>query len=74
MKIRLLFRCMVSVAIGLLIAITISFSIMALLYDLSLTEILDGLVKYSIGIAIAYLIMIPLVYIEQVKKAKSDKD
>jgi uncharacterized membrane protein len=74
MKIRLLFRCMVSVAIGLLIAITISFSIMAFLYDLSLTEIFDGLVKYSIGIVIAYLIMIPLVYIEQVKKAKSDKD
>jgi uncharacterized membrane protein len=65
---------MVSVAIGLLIAITISFSIMAFLYDLSLTEIFDGLVKYSIGIVIAYLIMIPLVYIEQVKKAKSDKD
>ena len=74
MKIKLFFRCMVSVAVGLFVAITISFAIMAIIYDLTLTEILDGVAKYSIGIAIAYLIMIPLAYFEQIKSAKSDKD
>ena len=74
MKMRLFFRCMVSVAIGLFVAITISFAIMAIIYDLTLTEILDGVRKYSIGITIAFFIMIPLVYLEQIKNIKSDKD
>jgi hypothetical protein len=67
MKIKLLFRCLISVAIGLTIALTVTFAIIAVLYDLSLVDIKNGLMKYSIEIAIAYLVMVPLVYIEQVK-------
>lgn len=67
MNINLLFRCLISVAIGLAIALTVTFAIIAVLYDLSLVDIKNGLMKYSIGIAIAYLILVPLVYIEQLR-------
>ena len=68
MNIKLLLKCMVASALGLLIALGIGFSVAAVIFDLTLADILNGVVKLSIGLAIAYVIMIPLVYLEQIKK------
>ena len=71
MNIKLLLKCMVASALGLLIALSIGFSVAAIIFDLTLADILKGIVKLSIGLAIVYLIMIPLVYFEQIKKSDS---
>lgn len=68
MNLKLLLKCMVASALGLLIALGIGFSVAAVIFDLTLADILNGVVKLSIGLAIAYVIMIPLVYLEQIKK------
>lgn len=71
MNIKLLIKSMVASALGLLIALSIGFSVAAVIFDLTLTDILKGIVKLSIGFAIVYIIMIPLVYLEQIKKNTS---
>ncbi len=71
MNIKLLLKCMVASALGLLIALSIGFSVAAVIFDLTLADILKGIVKLSIGFAIVYVIMIPLVYLEQIKKNNS---
>ncbi len=71
MNIKLLLKCMVASALGLLIALSIGLSVAAVIFDLTLADILKGIVKLTIGLAIVYVIMIPLVYLEQIKKNNS---
>ena len=61
---------MIASALGLLISISIGLAVVAPIYDLTLNDILKGVKKLSIGLAIVYIIMIPLVYFEQIKKTE----
>ena len=72
MSIKLFVKCAFATALGLLIALIIGFTIMGVLYQFTLNDIFTGIEKYSLGILFSYLILVPLVVIEQVKKAKED--
>lgn len=72
MKWKLLLKCFITSALGLLIGLAISLSVITVIYGLALADIFEGIMKYSIGIAITYLIMVPLVYFEQIKKHNKD--
>jgi hypothetical protein len=61
---------MAASALGLLISISVGLAVVAPIYDLTLNDILKGVKKLSIGLAIVYIIMIPLVYFEQIKKTE----
>jgi hypothetical protein len=72
MSIKLFLKCAFATALGLLIALIIGFTIMGGLYQFTLNDVFAGIEKYSLGILFAYLILVPLVLIEQIKKAKDE--
>lgn len=61
---------MIASALGLLISISMGLAVVAPIYDLTFNEVLKGVKKLSIGLAIVYIIMTPLDYFEQIKKQK----
>ncbi len=74
MKLKLLFKCCIASALGLFIGLAISLSVIAVTYGFTLVGMFDSIMEYSIGIAITYLIMVPLVYFEQIKKNHHEED
>jgi hypothetical protein len=46
---------------------------MSLIYDFSLNDVKDTIVSYQYGLAIAYVVMVVLVLIEQIAKVQKQK-
>jgi len=70
---ELLIRSLVGSFLGIIISLTISLSIMSLIYDFSLNDVKDTLNNYQYGLAISYVIMVVLVFVEQIVKIKRQK-
>ena len=70
---ELLTRSIVGSFFGIIISLTISLCIMSLIYDFSLNDVKDTIVSYQYGLAIAYVVMVVLVLIEQIAKVQKQK-
>jgi hypothetical protein len=70
---ELLTRSIVGSFFGIIISLTISLCIMSLIYDFSLNDVQDTIVSYQYGLAIAYVVMVVLVLIEQIAKVQRQK-
>ena len=70
---ELLIRSLVGSFSGIIISLTISIFIISLIYDFILNDVKDTLFNYQYGLAIAYVMMVVLVFIEQIVKVQGQK-
>ena len=70
---ELVIRSIVGSFLGIAIGLTIGLCIMSLIYDFSLSDVKETLVSYQYGLAIAYVMTVVLVLIEQIVKIQTKK-
>jgi len=70
---ELLIRSIVGSFLGIIISLIFSIFIISLIYDFTLNDVKHTLFNYQYGLAIAYVIMVVLVFIEQIVKVKRQK-
>jgi len=59
---------MLSSLLGISVAIIVSLGLVSVIFDLSIANIEDSLIKYQYGLAISYVILVFVVWIEQLYK------
>jgi ABC-type antimicrobial peptide transport system permease subunit len=70
---ELLIRSIVGSFLGIIISLIFSIFIISLLYDFTFNDVKHTLFNYQYGLAIAYVIVVVLVFIEQIVKVKRQK-
>lgn len=67
-------KSIIASALGLAVALVFGLLIIAIIYQISFDRIISKLIELQYGIAFAFIIMVVLVFVEQVYKAKKKNE